>query len=630
MEQIKAFFKKPFFSDYRVLFGLWMILAVVSHLLKFWHERNNNYLIFKYVYWHTIQGKSLYALSPTEFKDCNHYGPFFSLIIAPFAVLPDFIGMLLWLLVLTLVLYYAIRKLPTTKRVQIFILWFAAHELLTALFMQQFNIATAAMILATFTCIEKEKDGWAAFWIVVGTFVKLYANDHMKMALEKNRGISAANKIFGFGHAVSSSPKDRQAFFYTWDLRFDLYKQLGCPEIKDLNDLAKVLADMKKICPTDDNGKETYGLSLFPDWDGNMVMFVKSLGTAYYGWDEFGFGLYDPETGKYHPCLEPGGAYLESLKFINSLYQKGLLDPDSQTQNYDAMNENYKNGTAFFNIFNWMASGSYNTQEHNEAGKGMYSVRPTKASPIVYGQSVYGGNRVWSIGAKTQYPELCMAILNWFSTPEGFMTCQYGPKGITWDYDKDGKTYFTDLGKKCQADNNTAMPAPYNGLYKDGTFQINNTTWGLDASNPDSNGETYNKASWASEATPAKFQVEQEWRDWAKATSTEDYLGKGKFVVAPASDYSGAPMDDELKVKWNQVATCIKSNTWKAIYAKNDAEFDKIVADMTAEAKSYGYDECNAFQEKEAIRRKAAEDKAAGLAVETPAETTTDDAAATK
>lgn len=174
MEQIKAFFKKPFFSDYRVLFGLWMILAVVSHLLKFWHERNNNYLIFKYVYWHTIQGKSLYALSPTEFKDCNHYGPFFSLIIAPFAVLPDFIGMLLWLLVLTLVLYYAIRKLPTTKRVQIFILWFAAHELLTALFMQQFNIATAAMILATFTCIEKEKDGWAAFWIVVGTFVKLY------------------------------------------------------------------------------------------------------------------------------------------------------------------------------------------------------------------------------------------------------------------------------------------------------------------------------------------------------------------------------------------------------------------------------------------------------------------------
>src|SRR5574344_2216911 len=350
-----------------------------------------------------------------------------------------------------------------------------------------------------------------------------YIKEHIKMALEKNHSISTANKIFGFGHAVSSSPKDRQAFFYTWDLRFDLYKQLGCPEIKNLDDLAKVLGDMKKICPTDDNGKETYGLSLFPDWDGNMVMFVKSLGTAYYGWDEFGFGLYDPETGKYHPCLEEGGAYLESLKFVNNLYQKGLLDPDSQTQNYDAMGENYKNGTAFFNIFNWMASLAYNTDAHTAAGKAMYPVRPEKASPIVYGQSVYGGNRIWSIGAKTEYPELCMAILNWLSTPEGFMTTLYGPKGLTWDYDKDGKTHFTDLGMKCHTDDKTPMPAPYDGLYKDGTFQMNNITWANDASNPDSNGETYNCANWASMATPAKSTIEQDWRDWSKSVSFEDY-----------------------------------------------------------------------------------------------------------
>ena len=174
MKQLKDFFRKPFFSDYRVLFGLWMILAVVSFFLKYWHERHNNYLIFKYVFWHTINGTSLYAQYPLEFKDCNHYGPLFSIIIAPFALLPDFIGMLLWLVVLTATLYYAIRKMPVSDRVQIFILWFCAQELLSALFMQQFNIATAAMIIATFTCIERGKDEWAAFWIVIGTFVKLY------------------------------------------------------------------------------------------------------------------------------------------------------------------------------------------------------------------------------------------------------------------------------------------------------------------------------------------------------------------------------------------------------------------------------------------------------------------------
>ena len=70
---------------------------------------------------------------------------------------------------------------------------------------------------------------------------------------------------------------------------------------------------MKEICPTDDNGKTTYGVSLFNDWDGDMVMYVKSLAQAYYGYDEFGFGLYDPSTQTYHPCLEENGPYIEAL-----------------------------------------------------------------------------------------------------------------------------------------------------------------------------------------------------------------------------------------------------------------------------------------------------------------------------
>lgn len=70
---------------------------------------------------------------------------------------------------------------------------------------------------------------------------------------------------------------------YTWDVRWDLYKELGYPEIKNLDDMVEVLAQMKEICPKDDNGKTTYGVSLFNDWDGDMVMFVKSTATAYYG-----------------------------------------------------------------------------------------------------------------------------------------------------------------------------------------------------------------------------------------------------------------------------------------------------------------------------------------------------------
>ncbi len=438
-----------------------------------------------------------------------------------------------------------------------------------------------------------------------------YIKDHMHQALEKNREVSGTGKIYGIGHGVSTSSKDRQGFFYTWDIRFDLYQQLGKPEIKNYDDLVELFKKMKEICPTDDNGKETYALSLFPDWDGNMVMFVKSLATAYVGWDEFEFGLYDPETGIYHDCLEPNGEYIKAMRFINKLYQNNLLDPDSMTQNYDAMSEDYQNGTAFFNIFNWMGSGAYNTDAHKEAGKAMYPIRPEEAKPIVYGQSVFGSNRIWSIGSKTEYPELCMDIINWLCTPEGFMTSLYGPKGVTWDYDGNGKTYFTELGKKVQQDQKTIMPAPYSGSYQDGSFQMNNITWAQDATNPDSNGETYNKDQWASNALPAQTQIEQDWRDWADAVSVEDYLGKGKFVVAPGSAFSIGTKDEDLQMKANQMQTCIKTGTWNALYAKSDAEFDSLVAKMTEEAKGYGYADLKAWADEQAERRKAAEDAAA-------------------
>lgn len=172
--KLQAFFHKPFFSNPRTLFGLWTLLAVVAGLTKIAPHRHNNFLIFRGVFWHTIQKLSLYDFYPTEYNDHNHYGPIFSLVIAPFAVVPDAIGLLGWLVVLALCMYYAVRRLPLEEGRQIFLYWFCAHELLTALQMQQFNIAIAAIIIGSFAAIEKGREVTAAFLIVLGTFVKLY------------------------------------------------------------------------------------------------------------------------------------------------------------------------------------------------------------------------------------------------------------------------------------------------------------------------------------------------------------------------------------------------------------------------------------------------------------------------
>ena len=104
----------------------------------------------------------------------NHYGVFFSAIIAPFALLPSAVGCTLWILANVAFLFWAIRQLPLSKGVIIGILLIAAHDMYTAAAMQQFNISVIALLVAAFVFVEKGKSHWATLFIVIGTLTKLY------------------------------------------------------------------------------------------------------------------------------------------------------------------------------------------------------------------------------------------------------------------------------------------------------------------------------------------------------------------------------------------------------------------------------------------------------------------------
>lgn len=443
-----------------------------------------------------------------------------------------------------------------------------------------------------------------------------YVKAHMPYALENNENlnnsIGAGDVVYGFGHNVATSPEDHEAFFYTMDLRWDLYKELGYPEVNTIDDLYNLFVSMKEICPTDEAGNETYAVSMWPDWDGNMVMYVKAFATCYWGYDEMGFGLYDVETGKYHDALEPDGPYLKSLKFFNKLYQAGLIDPNSITQTYDKMSEKAQNGGIFFSIFDYAGSQLYNSEEHLSAGKGMYPMVPKDASPLCYGMNVMGGNRVWTIGANTEYPELCMAIINYLTTPEGYMTYWYGPKDVCWYYDEEGHSCLTELGEQAYKDRKgTIMPAEWGGIsFNEGTFQANNTTWSRDASNPDSNGETYNCDNWVSRRADTDYDILNDWRDRTGCYNSQEYMDTTNYKVSLATSYSESSKSDELEIIWEQVKSTIVTSSWNAIYAESDEEFDKIVADMTAKVKEYDPNgECLAWCENEAAIRCGLEDQ---------------------
>ena len=154
--------------------GLWALLGVIAWITKYFPGKYNNFSIFRQSFWHTLNELPLYAAYPEEYNDIFHYGPVFSLVVAPFAITPLWLGLLTWSVAQSLFLFWAVKMLPGIKRERIFIYWFCAHELLTSLFMSQFNISIAAIIVLAYALIEKEKDVWATFVIMLGTFTKLY------------------------------------------------------------------------------------------------------------------------------------------------------------------------------------------------------------------------------------------------------------------------------------------------------------------------------------------------------------------------------------------------------------------------------------------------------------------------
>ena len=167
-------FKHSFFTDKRYILLIWLVITVVSVAKQFLIGNYNNYKIFKGVYFHTINKLPLYNEYPLEYFDHNHYGPVYSLVIAPFAILPDYIGMILWGIFNALILVWAITQLPLKQAQITAVLWICFHEFLTTLLGLQFNPIMTALIILSFVYIDKEKVFWAAMFIVLGVFVQLY------------------------------------------------------------------------------------------------------------------------------------------------------------------------------------------------------------------------------------------------------------------------------------------------------------------------------------------------------------------------------------------------------------------------------------------------------------------------
>lgn len=165
---------KEWLSDFRVIFAGWLIMALIPWLSRWLRDVFDlDYSIFYHSFWHAWQQMPLYIIYP---EDGNYflYGPLFTVLMAPLAVLPYQLGRLLWMLIITVVPFWSIRKTCFTRYQQVFILWFVAAEAYLCTLDSESNSLILAILIFSFYLIDKEEDRWAALLIALGTTTKLF------------------------------------------------------------------------------------------------------------------------------------------------------------------------------------------------------------------------------------------------------------------------------------------------------------------------------------------------------------------------------------------------------------------------------------------------------------------------
>lgn len=369
-------------------------------------------------------------------------------------------------------------------------------------------------------------------------------------------------------------------------VRWDAYKAIGYPEIKDLDGLLDVMKQMQEAVPTSDSGKPTYAMSFFKDWDGNMMNNAKQP-TCYYGYDELGFVLAKADGSDYQDITDSDSIYMDVLEFFYKANQMGLVDPESTTQNYDTMYSKYQDGQILFSFWPWLGQAAYNTTEHKAEGKGFMLADIDNMQIFSYG-CIPNGNakNCIMIGSKAEDPQRLADFIDWLYSPEGIMASASqtgstaGPEGLTWEM-QDGQPVLTEFGQEALNGNDPTVPDEWgDGSWSDGVSQLNYTAVNKKDINPD-NGFTYDYTLWDSVLSQNNSALALDWQEHMGAQTTMEYLeNNNKIIVAPGSGFAAPEEDSQITTLRGQCRTTIVDTSWQMIFASNDEEFQSLQKQM--------------------------------------------------
>lgn len=386
-------------------------------------------------------------------------------------------------------------------------------------------------------------------------------------------------------HYLASDTTERNAVKLNWAA----YEAAGCPEITDMDSLLDATEAMLAAMPTAEDGNPMYGTVLNSGSDTSywacMVMWYRMQG---YLEQELPYLLEENMVdGTVESILSEDSMYYQGLKWYNSAYKRGLIDPDSISNDRATQKPKVDNGYTI--TPSGYLPGWANTYMP-------YYVPGTK---IYYNYTnTYGDpNYVIGINAKTENLEACLNFIDMLADPDAYLWIRSGPAGEIWDVDENGVATITETGIE------SAKKYGTGGVFTTSSGEeiaLWNTPWivsdgGALTSYTDAEGNP--RANMTSTWTEMlEISTDNDAvRAWQKDTGYDtwmDWLNENKaYADSSALDdittFVSIP-DDVMQLTIDSIKDVVTTASWKMVYAESDADFDALWDKMVSDCEGLG------------------------------------------
>lgn len=376
-------------------------------------------------------------------------------------------------------------------------------------------------------------------------------------------------------------------------VRWDYYKELGCPEINNDDEYIAVLQQMLEKHPINEDGTPNilYGVNpALAGMGGYRSAFKTDV--ALNGWASFEYKNNVFTNEVVDGYLDDGSRYFDEMKFQNKIYRLGLWDEDQFSMPFSEVIANCTQGK-YMGMY-WAPSQFYqaNLAEDPMTDKAYVSI-PSPGTVQYYnnyklmGQAPDYYSFIWK---DSENKDLALAFFNKMYDVDFLRECYSGEKGLTWDYDENGVPRMTD----------EAIAARASGIDKywmrdfGAHGYVAHSLYGMTSATLHDDGYPLDLTLTRDVAIAAQTELQ---KDIAKAYGVDYYMDAYMNCSKDFRNDIGTSICSCISVDADDrriISACDEVLTYGMsllICAESDEEFEEIKAELVEEIKALGEEE---------------------------------------